>query len=288
MVEGPEELRPSGAGAPLRRGGSVRHVTDAGQFLGMEPVEDDLHWRLDGRARADHPGQIPLRRVRPRLPRWSPSRQASGRPTVWSTAQYLSLRTDRLGARPVGHPGRRGQRVTQGRAVGHVGDTEILTVNAALGHRTSSTPGASGSPARGAPPESARPAGCPTSTQRRSSTRSRSGWPEGVPSRRSSAGAVDSGDADQRPVGPGTRPPRALGGHPGHHRGLRPGGGVPAPRPAGHVPQPRQHPAGGPARADRVGALRHPDPGRWRSATARGRPTSGREGGALLATRASR
>ena len=59
----------------------------------------------------------------------------TGRPVVWATAQYLSY------ARPpevldldvvvavVGH------QVTQARAVGHVADREVITVNAALGRR---------------------------------------------------------------------------------------------------------------------------------------------------------
>jgi acyl-CoA thioesterase II len=59
----------------------------------------------------------------------------SGRSVVWATAQYLSF------ARPpsvldvdvtVANAGRR---TTQARAVGHVADAEILTVNAALGDR---------------------------------------------------------------------------------------------------------------------------------------------------------
>ncbi len=59
----------------------------------------------------------------------------TGRPVVWATAQYLSF------ARPpsvldvdvtVANAGRQ---TTQARAVGHVADTEILTVNAALGDR---------------------------------------------------------------------------------------------------------------------------------------------------------
>jgi acyl-CoA thioesterase-2 len=57
------------------------------------------------------------------------------RPVVWATAQYLSY------ARPpsimdidVTVPVA-GKTVTQARAVAHVGDTEILTVNAALGDR---------------------------------------------------------------------------------------------------------------------------------------------------------
>jgi acyl-CoA thioesterase-2 len=59
----------------------------------------------------------------------------SGRPIVWATAQYLSY----------AHPGdvldidvviaASGRQTTQARAVGHVGGTEILTVNAALGER---------------------------------------------------------------------------------------------------------------------------------------------------------
>ncbi|NLV54392.1 MAG: thioesterase family protein [Acidimicrobiales bacterium] len=67
--------------------------------------------------------------------------RTSGRPLVWATAQYLSY------ARPgsvmdldVTVPVA-GRSVTQARAVGHVGDTEILTVNAALGERRLSVPG---------------------------------------------------------------------------------------------------------------------------------------------------
>ncbi|HEU5151325.1 MAG TPA: acyl-CoA thioesterase [Iamia sp.] len=61
--------------------------------------------------------------------------RTTGRPVVWATAQYLSY------ARPpsvmdidVTVPVA-GRSVSQARAVGHVGDTEILTVNAALGDR---------------------------------------------------------------------------------------------------------------------------------------------------------
>jgi acyl-CoA thioesterase II len=59
----------------------------------------------------------------------------TGRPVIWATAQYLSY------ARPpsvldidVIVPAA-GRHTTQARAVGHVIDTEILTVNAALGSR---------------------------------------------------------------------------------------------------------------------------------------------------------
>lgn len=61
--------------------------------------------------------------------------QVSGRPVVWATAQYLSyanppsvLDIDVIIAA-------QGRHVTQARVVGHVVDTEILTVNAALGAR---------------------------------------------------------------------------------------------------------------------------------------------------------
>ena len=60
---------------------------------------------------------------------------ATDRPIVWATAQYLSY------ARPpavmdidVIVPVT-GKKITQARAIAHVGDTEILTVQAALGHR---------------------------------------------------------------------------------------------------------------------------------------------------------
>jgi acyl-CoA thioesterase len=61
--------------------------------------------------------------------------RASGRPCVWATAQYLSYApvgtTVDLDVKlaVVGH------RMTQARCVGHVGDDEIFTVNAALGER---------------------------------------------------------------------------------------------------------------------------------------------------------
>jgi acyl-CoA thioesterase-2 len=60
---------------------------------------------------------------------------STGRPVVWATAQYLSY------ARPPAMldvdvtVAAAGRNITQARAVGHVGDTEIVTVNAALGER---------------------------------------------------------------------------------------------------------------------------------------------------------
>src|SRR5690606_7457914 len=57
------------------------------------------------------------------------------RPVIWATAHYLSYA--RLGQildidvwEPV-----KGKTVTQARAIGHVDDSEVLTVNAAVGHK---------------------------------------------------------------------------------------------------------------------------------------------------------
>jgi acyl-CoA thioesterase len=61
--------------------------------------------------------------------------ESTGRPVIWATAQYLSyahvpaiLDID-VTVAAAGHT------ITQARAVGHVADTEIVTVNAALGTR---------------------------------------------------------------------------------------------------------------------------------------------------------
>jgi acyl-CoA thioesterase len=107
-------------------------VTDARTFLGMEPVGDQLHWRLDVVPELTTPGNFlfggcGLGAALVAL------EAASGRPTVWSTAQYLSYA-------PTGSVldlsvtlAAEGRRITQGRVVGYAGDTEILTVNAAVG-----------------------------------------------------------------------------------------------------------------------------------------------------------
>jgi acyl-CoA thioesterase len=105
---------------------------DARTFLGMEPVGDELHWRMRVVQQLTTPGNFlfggcGLGAALVAL------EAASGRPTVWATAQYLSyaltgaeLQWDVTLAAVGGH-------VTQGRAVGRVDGREILTVNAALG-----------------------------------------------------------------------------------------------------------------------------------------------------------
>jgi acyl-CoA thioesterase len=85
----------------------------------------------------------------------------TGRPVVWATAQYLSL------ARPPSvldidvTIAVNGHRVTQARAVGHVADTEIVTVNAALGTRP-----LDGDGSWEQPPVVPRPADCRVRTYR--------------------------------------------------------------------------------------------------------------------------
>lgn len=107
-------------------------MSDARQFLGMEPVGDQLHWRLQVSPDLTTPGNFlfggcGLGAALVAL------EGACGRPVVWSTAQYLSYA-------PVGSVldftvtlAAEGHRVTQGRVVGRVNDKEILTVNAAAG-----------------------------------------------------------------------------------------------------------------------------------------------------------
>jgi acyl-CoA thioesterase II len=106
-------------------------VTNARQFLGMEPV-GDLDWRLTVTPELTTPGKFlfggcGLGAALVAL------EAASGRPTVWSTAHYLSYA-------PVDSVldlnvtlAAEGRRVTQARVVGRVGEREILTVNAAAG-----------------------------------------------------------------------------------------------------------------------------------------------------------
>ena len=107
-------------------------MTDAGKFLGMEELGDPLHWRMPVVPEVTTPGNFlfggcglgaALVAIE----------AAGGRPTVWSTAQYLSFAPTGSVLDLTVTLAAEGRRVTQARAVGRVGDTEILTVNAALG-----------------------------------------------------------------------------------------------------------------------------------------------------------
>lgn len=107
---------------------------DTRAFLGLEPSHNPFRWTLP---------------VAPQLCTWggflfggaglgaaiAAIEGTSGRSAVWATGQYLSY----------AKPGEvmdidvtlavEGHQITQARAVGHVGNREILTVNAALGER---------------------------------------------------------------------------------------------------------------------------------------------------------
>jgi acyl-CoA thioesterase-2 len=86
---------------------------------------------------------------------------ATERPVIWATAQYLSY---------AHHPAMldldvtiavSGHSITQARAVGHVGETEIVTVNAALGSRDLDTSGVWVQPPDVPPPQECEPRSSP-------------------------------------------------------------------------------------------------------------------------------
>ena len=107
---------------------------DAPAWLGLEPTHNPMRWVL------------------PITPGISTGHQflfggcglgaaiaalegSSGRPVIWATAQYLSYANPPSIMDIDVTIAVEGKQVTQARAVGHVGDREILTVNAALGVR---------------------------------------------------------------------------------------------------------------------------------------------------------
>src|SRR5581483_10337427 len=107
-------------------------MTDARKFLGMEPVADELHWQLTVVPELTTPGNFlfggcGLGAALVAL------EAACGRPTVWSTAQYLSYAPTGSELELTVTLAAEGRRITQGRVVGYVGGAEILTVNAAAG-----------------------------------------------------------------------------------------------------------------------------------------------------------
>ena len=125
---------------------------DARTWLGLEPTHNPMRWVLP---------------VTPGISTAGPflfggcglgaaiaaMEAVSGRPVVWAAAQYLSY----------AHPPSvldidvtlavQGRSITQARAVGHVADTEILTVNAALGTRDVKAEGSWVEPPSVPPPE---------------------------------------------------------------------------------------------------------------------------------------
>jgi len=108
---------------------------DAREFLGMRALDDDhLRWELDVVPGLSTPGEF-LFGGCGLAAGIVAMEEASGRPTIWASAQYLSFA-------PTGSHleldvvlAAQGRRTTQARAVGRVGAHEILTVNGALGER---------------------------------------------------------------------------------------------------------------------------------------------------------
>ncbi len=107
---------------------------DAKTFLGLEATHNPNRWYLPVTAGVATRGNF----------LWGgcglgaaveAMERTTGRPVIWATSQYLSYA--QVGATMDIDViiGAHGKSITQARAVGHVGDREILTVNAALGHR---------------------------------------------------------------------------------------------------------------------------------------------------------
>jgi acyl-CoA thioesterase II len=105
---------------------------DARHFLGLEATDDPLRWRLPVTPAVSTPGRF-LYGGCALAAGIVALEEASGRPTVWATAQYLTYApTGTVLDWEVVLPAV-GRNTTQGRAIGRLGTEEVLTVNAALG-----------------------------------------------------------------------------------------------------------------------------------------------------------
>lgn len=104
------------------------------EFLGMAPTSDPLKWRLPVTPSICTPGRF-LYGGAGLAAGIVAMEEVTGRRTVWATAQYLtyaptgSVLDFEVLVAATGHT------TTQARAVGRLGDREILTVNGALGSR---------------------------------------------------------------------------------------------------------------------------------------------------------
>ncbi len=107
---------------------------DARTFLGLQPTADPLLWRLPITPGVSTPGQF-LFGGCGLAAGVAAMEQASDRPAIWASAQYLSYAPTgsvvdfAVNLAVVGH------QTTQARAIGRVDGKEILAVNAALGRR---------------------------------------------------------------------------------------------------------------------------------------------------------
>jgi acyl-CoA thioesterase len=136
---------------------------DSRTFLGLQRSHNPYRWHMEVTQGLSTPGDFLFGGCGLGAAT-SALEGTTGRPVVWATAQYLSFAT-------IGEVmdvdvtiAVSGHQMSQGRVVAHVGDREILTVNAALGNRPFDTAGQwEQMPLDVAPPEACapRPSGMP-------------------------------------------------------------------------------------------------------------------------------
>lgn len=126
----------------------------AEEFLGLQPTHNPHRWILPIVDKVSTPGNFLFGGCGLGAA-LSAMEQTCGRPAVWATAQYLSYaRPPSIMDLDVIVPVS-GKSNTQARVIAHVGDTEILTVLAALGARSMELAGQWVTP-----PDVARPQDC--------------------------------------------------------------------------------------------------------------------------------
>jgi acyl-CoA thioesterase len=116
----------------------VSPLVNAKDFLDIEKV-DDGHWRLKVVERLITPGQF-LFGGCGLAAGLVALEEDGGRPTIWATAHYLSYAPTHSTVDVFTDLAVVGGNVTQARATAKIGDKEILTVNAALGRGSLSSP----------------------------------------------------------------------------------------------------------------------------------------------------
>ena len=130
---------------------------DAPAWLGLEPTNNPTRWILPVTPGISTGHQFLFGGCRLGAAIAALER-TSGRPVIWATAQYLSYATPPSILDIDVTIAVAGRQVTQARAVGHVGDREILTVNAALGERPLDSEGQWAEPPEVPSPEACGPA----------------------------------------------------------------------------------------------------------------------------------
>jgi acyl-CoA thioesterase II len=107
---------------------------DARKWLGLEPTHNPMRWVLPVTPGISAAGGFLFGGCALGAA-VAAMEHVSERPVVWATAQYLSYAVPPSVLDIDVTIAAQGHQVTQARVVGHVADTEILTVNAALGTR---------------------------------------------------------------------------------------------------------------------------------------------------------